>query len=308
MRTKPIVLVIDDDPLTHRIMERILASICTVRGTKSGKDGVAMAIAQQPDLILLDMVMPDFSGQEVIKALKSHKDTQDIPTIFVTAETNFQVEANALEMGAVDFITKPVNPLVLIARVKTHLRLRRRELELTALYAELDRKNQQLKELSTHDPLTGLYNRVMLFDFIEKQFAYLIRYQSPCSLVMLDLDHFKAINDEYGHSMGDTVLTAIARRLCNRLRNSDLAFRYGGEEFLVILPQAGISQAKELFEQIRQDIHDDAMGGLPQGKVTVSVGITELSSDGDSVEEATNRADHALYESKHRGRNRVTVF
>lgn len=291
----------------NKIMTRILAPIGTVLVATNGREGIDLAMAHTPDLILLDMIMPEFNGQEVIHTLQSHTQTRDIPVIFVTAETSFEVEANALEMGAVDFISKPVNPIVLVSRVSTHLRLRHRELELARLYAELDHKNHQLEELSTHDQLTGLYNRVMLNDFIEKQFAYLIRNQSPCCLVMLDLDHFKSINDEYGHPVGDAVLAGIGKRLSERLRKSDMAFRYGGEEFLVILPQDNLQQAKDLFEQIRTAIQDDSIGGLLEGTVTVSIGITELASQGDTAEAAINRADQALYESKHQGRNRVTI-
>lgn len=308
MKSLPVLLIIDDDQMMHKIMNRILAPIGKVLSAEDGQQGLALAIDQKPDLILLDMVMPRLSGQEVIQTLQSHSQTQKIPVIFVTAETSFQVEANALEMGAVDFITKPVNPVVLIARVKTHLRLRHRELELAALYAELDKRNHQLEDLSTHDQLTGLYNRVMLYEFIEKQFAYLIRYQSPCCLVMLDLDHFKSINDDYGHLVGDAVLAEIGKRLTNRLRKSDMAFRYGGEEFLVILPQADLHQAKELFEEIRKEIQENSVGGLLAGLITVSIGITELTSKDDTPKAAVNRADIALYESKHLGRNRVTIF
>lgn len=307
MKSQPVLLIIDDDQMTHKIMTRILEPLGRVLSAENGQQGIELAINQKPDLILLDMVMPNLSGQQVIATLQTLTQTQEIPVIFVTAETNFQVEANALEMGAVDFISKPVNPVVLIARVKTHLRLRRRELELVALYAELDQKNHQLEDLSTHDQLTGLYNRVMLYDFIEKQFAYLIRHQAPCCLVMLDLDHFKAINDDYGHPVGDAVLEGIGKRLADRLRKSDMAFRYGGEEFLVILPQADLQQARELFEQIRKEIQSNAIGGLAAGELTISVGVTELAASGDSAKAAINRADQALYDSKHLGRNRVTV-
>lgn len=308
MRSQPMLLIIDDDPMIHKIMSRILEPIGKVLSAADGHHGIELAIEQTPDLILLDMVMPNLSGQEVIQTLQSHSQTQDIPVIFVTAETNFQVEAHALELGAVDFITKPVNPLVLIARVKTHLRLRHREVELAELYLELDQKNHQLEELSTHDQLTGLYNRVMLYGFIEKQFAYLIRHQAPCCLVMLDLDHFKSINDDYGHPVGDAVLAEIGKRLSDRLRKSDMAFRYGGEEFLVILPQADRQQARELFEQIRQEIQQNTIGGLLSGQITLSIGVTELSPEDDSPKAAINRADQALYQSKHQGRNRISVF
>lgn len=308
MQSQSVILIIDDDQMTHKIMTRILDPIGKVLCAENGQQGLDLALTHKPALVLLDMIMPTMSGQEVIQALQLNTKTQEIPVIFVTAETNFEVEANALELGAVDFISKPVNPLVLIARVKTHLRLRHRELELEALYAELDQKNRQLEELSTHDQLTGLYNRVMLYDFIEKQFAYLIRNQSPCCLVMLDLDHFKSINDNNGHLVGDTVLVWLAKRLLNRLRKSDIAFRYGGEEFLVILPQADILQAKVLFEQFKEDIQNDAVAGLPKNTVTVSIGITALKASGDTIKAAIDRADYALYQSKHRGRNRATIY
>lgn len=308
MKNQSVLLIIDDEKMTLKIMSRILEQIGKVLNAEDGQQGIDLAIEQEPDLILLDMVMPDLSGQEVLQTLQSHSQTQQIPVIFVTAETNPQIEANALEMGAVDFITKPINPVVLIARVKTHLRLRHREQELAALYAELDQKNHQLEALSTHDQLTGLYNRVMLYDIIEKQFAYLIRHQAPCCLVMFDLDHFKSINDDYGHLVGDAVLAEIGKRLTDRLRKSDMAFRYGGEEFLIILPHADLQQATELFEQIRKDIQQHPIGGLLAGQVTISIGVTELTPEDNNPTAAINRADKALYESKHQGRNRVSVF
>ncbi len=302
------ILIIDDDGLAIQIMKRILHQAQSIISASNGVQGLELAMTHRPDLILLDMVMPEMTGVTVMQKLSASDRTRDIPVIIVTTNDDIASELEALQAGAVDFIHKPINPAVLLARVKTHIRLRERELKLIKLYEELDIKKRQLEYLSTHDQLTGLYNRVMLKEFLAVEFANLTRNNKALCLAMLDLDHFKRINDDLGHQMGDKVLADLGERLKRRLRKSDAIFRYGGEEFLIVLADTNLNQANQLLEQLRQELQNSTVGGLKPGTVTVSLGITQIHKSDKQPEAAIKRADLALYQSKSNGRNLVTII
>ncbi|MGB0671111.1 MAG: GGDEF domain-containing response regulator, partial [Rhodospirillales bacterium] len=251
---------------------------------------------QKPDLILLDVMMPEMDGFEVLVRLKDDPATSSIPVIFVTALAQEEDEAKGLRLGAIDYVTKPLRPPVVRARVRNHL----------ALKKALD----DLSRIAATDPLTGLANRRAFDEAIGTEWARARRGQEPLSLVLLDLDHFKAFNDTYGHGKGDDCLRATSAVIdATASRASDLAVRLGGEEFGVLLPGVGEDGAMDIAERIRAGIEALAIphaGSKVAAVVTSSLGVaTCLPSPDCTALDLYEAADKALYSAKNGGRNRV---
>lgn len=314
MNTKPSstterfrVLIVDDLPDNIQVLAGILGTNYEVFFATDGITALEVARMQRPDLILLDVVMPGMDGFEVIAQLQADTATQEIPVIFVTAHQGSEAESAALEAGAVDFIPKPVNPSVARARVRVHAKLARRNRELEELSARYKKMADNFRELSIHDELTGLYNRHYLEQLLHKEVALAKREDQALAIAMLDLDHFKEINDQYGHAAGDAVLSETGKLIQDRLRESDTAFRYGGEEFMLVLPATSAFEALQLCEDLRQLLSERAVGTLEVGQVHMSVGISQLRKEEHSEQDAIQRADQALYQAKKEGRNRVVV-
>tara|TARA_Y100000782_G_scaffold29777_1_gene33274 strand:+ start:237 stop:1010 length:774 start_codon:yes stop_codon:yes gene_type:complete len=253
---------------------------------------LALAVSDPaPDLILLDIEMPDLGGHEVCKQLKSQLHTRDIPVIFVTARDDEGNEQLGLQLGAVDYITKPVRPLTVLARVNTHITLKQ--------------QRDMLQEMALKDQLTGLYNRYYLLEAAEQRMANAARHGTPISILMLDIDYFKNINDQHGHLVGDSVLARMAAELLSACRKEDIAARYGGEEFAFLLGYCPIDVAEAKAEVIRQQVESISFShGI---KVTVSIGVTHLGAEDTTIEQLFDRADKALYQAKKLGRNQVCV-
>ena len=286
---KPVIMIVDDVATNVQALASILKDDYTLKVATNGQTALKLSVQEPiPDLILLDVQMPGMSGFDVCKILKSKDNTKDIPVIFVTGNVSDGSEELGLKLGAVDYITKPIREAIVKVRVKTHIDLK------------LMRDN--LFSLAMNDALTSVYNRHFLFNEAERILSKSRRSGESISVVMLDIDHFKSINDQHGHQVGDEVLKAIANELKVSIRNEDVVARYGGEEFVVILTDCDLILAKEKAEYLREAIEKLNPNGL---KVTSSFGISVLDRKYIDFDEMLKDADDALYEAKHSGRNRV---
>ncbi len=294
------VLVVDDVPDNITLLTFELEDDnFEVLAASSGQECLDIVkLDPQPDIILLDIHMPGISGIETLQQLKNDEDTQDIPVIMVSAHSAEERIVECIDFGAHDFVSKPIEYPVLAARMRSALRLSQ------ALQA-LENANNALNVLATTDSLTGAYNRRHFFTLAEKELAKKARYNGPITIIMLDIDHFKAINDKYGHAAGDLALQKVMECLRDVCRSYDIIGRLGGEEFAVCCSQAAMEGVAVLAERIR--LACEAMEitfNDVSFHLTVSFGVTELSVD-ESFDEALHRADTLLYEAKQSGRNRV---
>jgi len=291
------LLVVDDSKTGCRLLGDLLCPCYRVLTAGTGEAGFSLALTHRPDLILLDIKMPDMDGFAVCRRLKNDSRTREIPVLFLTALGGESEEMQALEAGGIDFLQKPVNPAVLAARVRN----------------QLEQKHQQdrLRNLSLLDGLTGIGNRRRFDQYLEMEWQRCSRNGQPLSLVMGDVDFFKAFNDGYGHGQGDDCLRAVARVFSLALRRpADLAARYGGEEFVCVLPETDQEGARIVADQIMAQLEDLA---LPHRfspvapRVTVSVGVATAARPtlGRSWQSLVDEADRWLYSAKGRGRNRI---
>lgn len=297
------ILIIDDSKTQRQQILQTLKDNSlgnTFYEAGEGIEGFKSALAKKVDLILCDLEMPGFDGFKFLAMKSSREELKDIPVILLTGHSDSETKIRGLEHGASDYLTKPFVPGELIARVRIHLRLK-------ALQDELKKRNEMLRELSNTDPLTGLCNRRYMMEFLNREFQRAIRTDRYLSLVMGDVDHFKSINDAYGHQHGDEVLKTVAQSMRNQLRPYDLAARFGGEEFAVILPatslETAIAAAKRLRTTVSQLSFSEGMRGR---QVTISLGVACVSDTNiKSVEDLIREADENLYKAKRNGRNRV---
>ena len=291
MSEKPIILIVDDVPSNIKVLANCLKNDYQIKVATGGHDCLRLAISDPiPDLILLDIEMPDLGGYEVCQKLQSQPHTRDTPIIFVTARDEDRNEELGLKLGAVDYITKPVRPSIVLARVNTHITLKK--------------QRDMLKAIALKDQLTGLYNRYYLLEAAEQRMANAVRHGDPLSILLLDVDHFKRINDGHGHLVGDIVLQRLAMQLTDICRKEDIAARYGGEEFVVLLGHCDSSAAALKAEMVRKKIETLEPEGI---LTTVSIGVAQLGLGDETVERLLDRADKALYEAKNLGRNQVVI-
>ena len=293
---KPKLLVVDDQPINIQVMHQLFGGDYQVFMATSGAQALAICLANPPDLVLLDIVMPGMDGFEVCTQLKANDATCNIPIIFVTAHTDAAQETHGLSLGAVDFIAKPVNPAVVRARVKTQLTLKF--------------QSDLLRKLVFLDGLSGVFNRRYFDQQLSVEWSRSARSGLPLSAIMIDVDYFKLFNDRYGHQSGDDCLRQIAVTLKACLkRPADLVARYGGEEFACILPDTAFADAMclavDLERRIRALSIPHVSSGLA-GVVTISVGVATRTA-GSSQEAAAlvRLADTELYNAKQSGRGRV---
>jgi len=289
------VLLIDDSPDALAVAKaRLSADNLDVVCASDGGAGLEAARREKPDLILLDVDMPDMSGFDVCRTLKSDGELSMIPVIFLTGSTDTADKVKGLDLGAVDYVTKPFDAFELRARVRAALRTKHLQDLLT--------------EHARIDPLTELWNRRALMDRLDQEWSRINRYDCSIACVMVDLDHFKRINDAHGHRIGDEMLRLVAKVLADQCRQSDLAARYGGEEFILLAPNEGAAGAVRLAERCRQEIEEIRMEvGGREVTVTASFGVAD-SASASSPEEMIGSADAALYQAKRDGRNRVCCF
>ena len=293
---RPRLLVVDDQPVNIQAIHQAFAADHQVLMATNGAQALALCASQQPDLVLLDVVMPGMDGHEVCRQLKSDPATRDIPVIFVTAHNDEAAEAQGLDLGAVDFISKPINPKIVRARVRTHLTLK----------AQAD----LLRQWVYIDGLTGVYNRRYFDERLATEWARAMRTQAALSVVLLDVDLFKRYNDRYGHQAGDDCLRRVATALKAGIRRpGDLAARYGGEEFVCLLPDTNLSGALTLAKQLGgavralQMTHADS-AVAPVVTVSLGVGSKASKSQGSAVA-LLSVADAQLYRAKSLGRNQA---
>ncbi|MCB8746072.1 diguanylate cyclase [Rhodoferax sp. U2-2l] len=294
--TRARLLVVDDQPINIQVMNQIFAEQYQVFMATSGQQALDFCHRTPPDLVLLDIVMPGMDGYEVCTALKAAPDTCDIPVIFVTAHTDATQETRGLEVGAVDFISKPVNPAVVRARVKTQLILKR--------------QSDLMRRLVFLDGLTGVFNRRYFDQQLATEMARALRAQKPLALIMLDVDFFKRFNDHYGHQAGDDCLRQVAQTLKASLRRpADLVARYGGEEFACVLPETEFEQAMTMARELEADVRQKAIAHIHSDVapvITVSLGVAGFtaSASGDATA-LLALADAQLYLAKASGRGCV---
>lgn len=297
VENKPTVLIVDDVSVNLALISAILENDCRTICTDDSAQVLSLALEHQPDLILLDIMMPGMNGFEVCERLKANPSTSRIPVIFLTSLTEEEDEERGLSLGAIDYITKPFSVPVVRARVRNHL--------------EMQRQRDILERLSSIDGLTGISNRRAFDQALEREWLRALRHESPLSLLLIDVDLFKQFNDGYGHIAGDDCLKVIARTVADQAgRTADLVARYGGEEFACILPDTCRGGAIRVAEKIRQAVaalHIPHAFSSVANEVTVSIGgATTHPSKRIDLAELAQRADAQLYESKNSGRNRIS--
>lgn len=290
------ILVIEDTPVQIRVLDRILSPSYNIKAATSGTKGIELAHKHPVDLILLDILMEDMSGYDVLTALKESEKTKHIPVIFITSMDTSKDEVKGLSAGAVDYITKPFVEEIVRLRVGLHMQLIDQMLTI--------------KKLSLYDSLTGIRNRRSFNLTMQKEWQKAAENGQCLSMIMLDVDKFKDFNDKYGHLAGDDCLKHVADAL-KSVRGSDLVFRWGGEEFAVVLPNVSQTDAQQLAERLREQIALKKMTyeGLDNVSVTVSLGVgTTFPLTTVRPEDFCSKVDKVLYLAKKNGRNRVEIM
>ncbi len=288
------VLIVDDMRSNLEILGSSLKKFCKVIYATNGKEALNILEDNDSfvDLILLDIEMPDMNGFEVMDKLQENPDTKEIPVIFVTGHDDIQNEEKALIQGAVDYITKPISPIIVKARVKTHLTLKFQK--------------DQLQFRASHDQLTGVFNRHKLVDEGQRFFSKSKRHGDSFCVAILDIDFFKHVNDTYGHLVGDEILKSVANLLKLNIRAEDIVARFGGEEFVLVFDRCVINDAQLKADILRMQIARLFPNDI---KITVSFGVTcAKPNQHQNFDEILKEADDALYKAKETGRNKVIVY
>ena len=305
------ILIVDDHEDNIEVLKVRLESWGYLTASAyNGHDALRYVIATPPDLILLDVMMPEISGIEVARQIKGNDDLPFIPIIMQTALDSTEDKVEGLEAGADDYITKPIDFAELKARLRSMLRIKRLQDALEEREKELLEVNERLRYMSQTDALTGIDNRRHLNERIDEMFAHAKRLDEPFSLVMADLDKFKSVNDTYGHQAGDEVLKQLAAILREEAREIDRVGRYGGEEFMLLLPGAEVNDAFAFAERVRNRIEGHTFT-FPGGTLTRTASFGVASWPHEKIREADDlvrSSDDALYVAKETGRNRVICF
>ncbi|WP_262691252.1 PleD family two-component system response regulator [Kordiimonas aestuarii] len=296
------ILIVDEQ---ERVMERIaraLEGVGELTFMTGGEDAADRAREKNFDLIIVSLTMRNTDGLRVCSKLRSFEETRHVPILVMVDDGNTKLLVRALEMGVNDYVVRPVDRMEFLARVKTQLKRKR--------YADKLWENFHLSmQLATTDAVTGLYNRHYLTSHLETRLQAAQSAGKPLSVLMMDIDHFKKVNDTYGHAVGDLVLKEFANRIAKNIRGVDLAARYGGEEFVVMMPETPTDWAFMIGDRLRQEVCENPFEvGLPEGpiNVTVSLGVA-TSGDKLSPAQLLDAADKALYSAKANGRNRVVI-
>jgi two-component system, cell cycle response regulator len=291
----PTVLVIDDSMDVHRLLKaRLRNEELELLAASSGAEGLKIAAERRPTIILLDLDMPGMDGFEVLRALKESPATQDVPVIVLSGLQGSQDKVTAFDLGAVDYVTKPFDLTELRVRVRSALKMHR----LVRLLAER----------AQVDGLTGLWNRAHFDKRWADEVAGATRHGRALSLAMFDADHFKSVNDTFGHPAGDTVLQGIAKIILGACRQSDIACRYGGEEFALIMPDTGPDDGLAVCERIREAIAATVWPRHPDRMVTVSAGLAgAVKPEAVGAAAWLDAADQGMYQAKKTGRNRTVM-
>lgn len=297
------IIAVDDEIIILSILKMLLdSSDYELTTCTSGKEALELIKKEDYDMALLDIFMPEINGHELCRKVLAIK--SDLIVIFLTGATGDEVLRKSFDVGGFDYIEKPVHKLELIARITNAMRVKRAELELKRALEMLEEKNQILNKLVTIDGLTQILNHKYIIEFLLKRFEEAKRYNQTLSIIMYDIDHFKEVNDKYGHLFGDRVLMKVANLLTSNLRKIDATGRYGGEEFLVVLPNTNKEGAVYVAESLRKCIEGMSFSEEPTMRVTFSGGVSSIEGKNDFVD-MLSEADNKLYAAKNNGRNRI---
>ena len=292
---KASILIVDDEPSSLKVLNQILSLDYEIYMAKSGKEALQLAITTCPELILLDVVMADMSGYEVLEQLKEFPETSMTPVIFITGLSSAEDEEKGLILGAADYIAKPFLDAVVKARVKTQI--------------NNIRQRREIERLSMTDALTCIPNRRNFDLRLSMEWAHAIREKKPIAVMIIDLDNFKVYNDTYKHMQGDVMLKAIARNLLTAAKRAqDLAARIGGDEFAILLPNTELQPAIEIAQTLRERIESTCVltSSGDETYMTISIGVACVWPAPDDISgNLVEMADIQLYRAKHMGRNRV---
>ena len=302
-----LILVVDDSASIRAQIRGVLQQVEGFHEFIEAGDGLQafkLMLERHPDLVVCDLIMPVFDGLKFLALRATRPELAGIPVIMLTAEGDANRKVEVLDQGASDYVTKPFDDRELLARVKVHYRLK-------VLQDELREANKRLEALADTDGLTGLFNRRYFDALLGRELQRTERYKTPLGLVLLDIDHFKSVNDNYGHSMGDEVLRNVSRVVTSSVRVTDSVARYGGEEMAIVFTQTTAQGVSEVTERLRQRLADFAHECLGNSlKVTASFGISVCDGRGltPNAKELIVRADRALYRAKRMGRNCVVPW
>lgn len=275
---------------------------------EDGKTAIKAVKTSPVDIILLDLVLPDMSGNEVCRWLKLSENTKGIPIIMLTVKGEVTDKVAGLEAGADDYLPKPYNNVELNARIYATLRTKALQDELKQKTRQLEELLKQLEIMAITDQITVLYNRRHLEIILKEEFKRTFRDKTPLTCMMIGIDDFKRINDMFGHNAGDMVLKETAKIITESAREADTVARWGGEEFIIILPQTKKEEALQAATRIVKAISEHNFQDIPNERITVSIGVTSIphpSLDIDSEEKLIQATDRSLYEAKLKGRNRI---
>jgi len=293
---KPKILIVDDEQMFVQLMDATLKDEYELTFALNSDEALKKASEELPDLILLDVVMAPESGFDVCYTLKSEHRTKNIPIVFITSSGTMKDEVRGLELGAVDYITKPVSPPIVKARVRNHM--------------DLKKYKDRLEKIASEDVLTGLATRRRFEEVLQSEWRRCRRHEAPLSVAMMDIDYFKPYNDNYGHGAGDECLRKVGRALGKEVkRAADLVARYGGEEFVCVLPDTDLEGAMAFAHALRKAVLDLKIPhehSQAANTVTMSIGIsTFVPTEDREPFDLVRAADKKLYAAKRAGRNRV---
>ncbi len=306
-----LVLVVDDKSNNRLLFQTYLSSAgYEVRAAKTGEEALACFQEERPpSAVVLDVLLPKLNGYEVCRRIKSMEQARFVPVILVTALHGEEERMRGIEAGADDFIGRPFNRLELLIRIKSLMRIKQLHDALEQKVVELEKAKGQLAQLAVTDGLTGVYNYQYFKHKLQQEIARSKRNGLPVSLLMMDIDRFKSINDRFGHQQGDRILKRFSVLLRENIRQTDLLARYGGEEFVVVLPDTDKESARWVAEKLRMLVEKSCttIEKLPQGAITISVGVAAHPADALTIDDLIRLSDQALYRAKGEGRNRTIL-
>lgn len=316
--TKSRILIVDDNLNNIQILGTILRKQnFAINIAQNGKEAIEILKKVQPDLILLDVMMPDMNGYETCQNIKKYPYTQNIPIIFLTALNNTEDKIKGFKAGGVDYITKPFDEAELLARINTHISLRKAKNRLKDSNSKLRKANkiieekniqleravQKLESLAITDYLTGAYNRRYAYGKLKEMQDEYINNGTYFSIILGDIDYFKSFNDIYGHALGDNILITLVKLISENLRSSDFLVRWGGEEFMIILPSTTLESACNFTEKLKKIItRKTFIINKKEIRLSMTFGVSEMTNEA-SIDDLIDKTDSLLYKGKHQGRN-----